>query len=273
MFIRCGYELVFDLPAPSPLLLVLQVHPSRVADLLQPDDIRVEPAVPVHSYHDAFGNRCARLLAPAGCLRLGCDTVIRDSGRPDPVCQEVGQTPIEELPAEVLQFLLPSRYCEVDLLSDFAWKQFGDTPPGWARVQAVVEWVHQHVQYGYEFASATKTAKDVLEEGRGVCRDYQHLCVTLCRALGIPARYATGYLGDIGVPPNPTPMDFHAWFDAHLDGRWYAFDGRHGQPRIGRVLMATGRDAADVALSTQFGAGELVRFRVWCEEVDGIGDR
>lgn len=267
MYIRCGYELAFDLPAPTPMHLMLQVHPSRLDDLLHPDTIHVEPPVPLEEYHDAFGNRCARLVAPAGRLRLWGDTVLLDSGQPDPVRPATEQIPIQDLPTDVLPFLLASRYCEVDLLSDTAWKLFGSVPPGWGRVQAVVDWVHQHVTFGYPFARNTRTAAEVLQERVGVCRDFQHLCVTFCRSLGIPARYVTGYLGDIGVPADPAAMDFSAWFEAYLGGRWYAFDGRHNHPRIGRVLMAVGRDAADVAITTSFGSAPLKRFRVWTDEV------
>lgn len=267
MYIRCGYELVFDLPAPTPITMALQVHPSRVDDLLHPDDVRTDPHLPVEYFSDPFGNRCGRLLAPAGALRLWSDTVVSDSGLPDPVRPDAPQIPVERLPTETLPYLLASRYCEVDLLSGCAWQLFRGTEPGWPRVQAVVDWVHRHVEFSYPHARPTKTAKDVLEEGKGVCRDFQHLCITFCRSMGIPARYATGYLGDIGVPPNPAPMDFSAWFEVFLGGRWYAFDGRHNTPRIGRILMATGRDAADAALTTNYGAAILTGFRVWTEEV------
>jgi len=263
MQIRCGYEMVFELPGPTPMLLALNVHPCRQADLLHPDPIRTEPEIPVERYVDGFGNPCARIVAPAGRLRLWTDTVARDSGLPDPVVPDAQEVCVADLPTEALQFLLGSRYCEVDSLSDTAWRLFGHTPRGWHRVQAVVEWVHRHVTFGYEFARSTKTAREVLGERCGVCRDFQHLAITFCRALGIPARYATGYLGDIGVDPNPNPMDFSAWFEAYLGGRWYTFDARHNRPRIGRILMATGRDATDVALTTSFGSATLTSFRVW----------
>jgi len=199
MYIRCGYELTFDLSAPTPFLLELQVHPSRVNDLLHPDAISTEPRLPVESYLDPFGNRCARVLAPTGRITLWGDTVVQDSGQPDAVRPEQPQIPVAQLPVETLPFLLASRYCEVDLLSDLAWKLFGQTESGWPRVQAVVSWVHGHVEFGYPHARPTKTAQDVLNERAGVCRDFQHLAITFCRALGIPARYATGYLGDHGV--------------------------------------------------------------------------
>ncbi len=267
MRIRLGYDIVFQFPAPTPMLALLFVHPSRAGDLLRPDRLRVEPEVPVQEFRDSFGNCCARLVAPAGRLRLWNDTLVQDSGRPDPVCPDAAQHAVEDLPPETLPYLLASRYCEVDLLSDKAWELFGQTPPGWARVQAVCDWVHGHVEFGYAHARPTKTACETFQERRGVCRDFTHLAVTLCRCLNIPARYVTGYLGDIGIPPAPFPMDFSAWFEVFLGGRWHTFDGRHNVPRIGRVLMATGRDAVDVALTTSFGPSQLEQFNVISEEV------
>jgi transglutaminase-like putative cysteine protease len=267
MRIRIGYDLAFAVPAPTPLLALLFTHPSRGSTLLAPDELRVEPAVPVEEFLDPFGNRCARLVAPTGKLRLFNDTLVTDSGLPDPVHPEAVQHAVEDLPAEVLQFLLASRYCEVDRLTDIAWELFGETPPGWPRVQAVCDWVHKHIEFGYAFARPTKTAFDAYLERKGVCRDFTHLAVTLCRCLNIPARYATGYLGDIGVPPAPFPMDFSAWFEVYLGGAWHTFDARHNMPRIGRVLMAHGRDAVDVALTTSFGPTTLEQFKVWTEEV------
>jgi transglutaminase-like putative cysteine protease len=267
MLIRLGYELVFNLAEPVPMLLLLYTHPSRAASLRQPDRVRTEPSVPVSEFIDWFGNRCGRVVAPAGRFRVWNDTVIEDSGEPDPVCPDAPQHAVEDLPAEALQFLLASRYCEVDELSEVAWQLFGTTPPGWARVQAVCDWVHDHVTFGYQHARPTKTAYDVYTERKGVCRDFMHLAITFCRCLNIPARYATGYLGDIGVPAAPSPMDFSAWFEVFLGGRWYTFDARHHVPRIGRVLMARGRDAVDVALTTSFGAAPLERFTVQTDEL------
>jgi transglutaminase-like putative cysteine protease len=269
MLIRLGFEIVFDLPAPTPMLLMLHVHPARADTLREPDRVHVEPAVPVEEFIDAFGNRCGRILAPAGTLRLFNDTLVEDSGLPDPVCPEAAQHPVEQLPPEVLPFLLASRYCEVDCLSDVAWGLFGQTAPGWGRVQAVCDWVHDNVRFGYQFARPTKTAADVYAERQGVCRDFMHLALTFCRCLNVPARYATGYLGDIGVPPAPSPMDFSAWFEVYLGGRWHTFDARHNVPRIGRVLMARGRDATDVALTTSFGPTHLKKFLVRTDEVVG----
>ncbi len=267
MLIHLGYELIFETTSPVPTLAYLYTHPSRRDSLRGPDRLRTEPEVPIQEFTDWFGNHAGRLVLPAGRTRLWNDTVVEDSGRPDEVNPEARQLPVEALPLEALRYLLPSRYCEVDRLSDLAWQLFGQTPPGWPRVQAVCDWVHGHIEFGYGYARPTKTAYDVYQEGKGVCRDFMHLAVTLCRCLNIPARYATGYLGDIGVPPAPSPMDFSAWFEVYLDDRWYTFDARHNVPRIGRVLMAVGRDAADVALTTTFGAAQLAKFTVWTDEV------
>lgn len=267
MLIRLGYDLQFQIPAPVAIMALLRVHPSRTADLKAPDELHTDPAVSVEVFTDPFGNTATRLFAPAGALRLYNSTVIEDSGLPDPVHPEAGQMPIENLPTEVLQYLLASRYCEVDRLSNTASELFGHVAPGWGRVQAVCDWVHQKVTFGYQFARPTKTALDVYTERLGVCRDFQHLAITFCRALNTPARYVTGYLGDIGVPASPSPMDFSAWFQAYLDGRWWSFDARHNQPRIGRVLVAAGRDAADTAITTSFGTATLERFTVITEEI------
>jgi transglutaminase-like putative cysteine protease len=268
MMIRLGYDIELQMPQPVALIAVLNVHPSRTADLIEPDDLRLSPEVPRQVYLDSFGNRCTRILAPGGPLRLWNSTLIRDTGNPDPVDLRAGQIPVERLPTDTLQFLLASRYCEVDRLSKLAWDLFASTPPGWARVQAICDWVHQHVTFGYQFARSTKTALDVSIERQGVCRDFQHLAIALCRAMHIPARYATGYMGDIGIPPAPEPMDFNAWFEAYLGGRWWTFDARHNRRRLGRVLMATGRDAADVAITTSFGTSSLQKFSVVTEEVE-----
>jgi len=248
-------------------MLMLNVHPSRAADVIKPDQLRVSPAVPFTRYSDAFGNVCTRLVAPPGQLEIFTDALVADSGLPDAVEPAARQHEIAELPHDALVFLLASRYCETERLMEAAWSRFGQTPPGWARVQAICDFVHSHVRFGYQHARATKTATDVIIERRGVCRDFAHLAITLCRCMNIPARYCTGYLGDIGVPPEPEPMDFSAWFEVFLGGRWYAFDARHNIPRIGRIVMARGRDAADVAFSTTFGPNVLKRFLVHTDEV------
>ncbi len=271
MLIRIGYDIRFSMAAPVPMLFLLNVHPCRAADLLAGETVRTEPPVSVQHFADSFGNRCGRVVAPAGTFRLYNSAIVRDSGLPDVVARDAPQHPVEQLPPEVLQFLLPSRYCQVDSeLSDIAWKLFGLAPPGWPRVQAVCDWVHNHVTFGYEHADATRTALDVYRQGRGVCRDFMHLSVTFCRCLNIPARYVTGYLGDIGVPAVPLPMDFSAWFEVYLGKKWYAFDARHNMPRIGRVLMAVGRDAVDVALTTSFGQATLEKFQVTTEEITNV---
>lgn len=273
MLIRLGYDIELELSQPMTVLAVLNVHSSRWADLVEHDELRLSEGTTCDEYLDSFGNRCARIQAPQGKLRLWNSTLIRDSGEPDPVNWSAGHVPITGLPPDAMQFLLASRYCEVDRLSDLAWQLFGNTTPGWERVQAICDWVHSNVTFGYQYACPTKTALDVTMERQGVCRDFQHLAITLCRALHIPARYATGYLGDIGVPPAPCPMDFSAWFEAYLGGRWWTFDARHNQPRIGRVLMATGRDAADVAITTSFGRTWLNKFIVVTHEVEETSAR
>jgi transglutaminase-like putative cysteine protease len=266
MQIRIGFELEFNVPAPVSMMLMLYTHPQQVYLLKQPEYVKTDPVVSVGSFVDSFGNRAARIVAQPGMLSVGYDNVIEDSGLPDPRIDGARLHPVNELPDDCLRFLLPSRYCEVDQMSQIAWDLFGRTPFSWERVKAVMDWVHGNVTFGYQFARPTKTAMDVFNERRGVCRDFQHLAITFLRALNIPARYATGYLGDIGVPLSPSPMDFSAWFEAYLGNRWWTMDARHNVPRIGRVLQARGRDAADVALTTSFGIAELQKFRVWTEE-------
>jgi len=266
MLIRLGYDIELQISQPMTLVAVLNVHPSRTADLREPDEIEISPEAPTQKYLDSFGNICTRILAPQGPFRLSGSTLIEDSGQPDAVKLDAPQTPVDQLPTETLQFLLASRYCEVDRLSELAWQLFGNTEPGWPRAQAICDWVHEYVTFGYHFARPTKSALDVYNERQGVCRDFQHLAITLCRAMHIPARYATGYLGDIGVPV-VLPMDFSAWYEVWLGDRWWTFDARNQKPRIGRVLMATGRDAADVAITTSFGVSWLNRFSVVTDEV------
>jgi transglutaminase-like putative cysteine protease len=267
MLIRLGYDIEFETPSSVPIVALLSVHPSRIKDLREEDRLRVEPEVAIQTYLDSFGNRCSRFLAPQGKIRLTGSTLIEDSGEPDWFDLGAPEVPAAELPVETLQYLLASRSCEVDLLSNIAADLFGDVEPGLGRVQAICDWVHRKVTFGYPFARPTRTALDVYTERIGVCRDFQHLAITFCRCLNIPARYVTGYLGDIGVPPSPSPMDFSAWFEAYLGGRWWTFDARHNRPRIGRVLVATGRDAADVAITTSFGQTNLISFKVITDEV------
>ena len=267
MRIRIGYEIAYACTQPTPMVLTLKVHPSRIRDLVTPDTIIADPPVAMTDYRDGFGNVCTRLVIQPGRTVFRSDATIADSGEPDPVVPGAVQHAVPDLPNECLVYLLGSRYCETDRLSNLAWQLFGNTPLGWARVQAICDYVHNHVAFGYQFARPTRTAADVFQERAGVCRDFAHLAVTFCRCMNIPARYVTGYLGDIGVPADPTPMDFSAWFEAWLGGRWYTFDARHNTPRIGRVLVATGRDASDVAISNSFGMTDLVGFKVWTDEV------
>jgi transglutaminase-like putative cysteine protease len=241
MQIRVGYELVYDCPAPTPMILTLSIHYSRVSDIVKPDHLTITPSTPIAAYRDAFGNWCSRIVAPSGLTRLYADAVINDSGLPEPQAPwNATQRTVQSLPEETLIFLLGSRYCETDLLSEAAWQLFSATPLGRPRVQAICDYVHNHIAFGYEHASATKTAFQVWNDRRGVCRDYAHLAIAFCRCLNIPARYCTGYLGDIGVPPVDAPMDFAACFEAYLDDRWYTFDPRNNAARIGRVVFARG---------------------------------
>jgi transglutaminase-like putative cysteine protease len=267
MQIRIGYELVYDCPQPTPMLLMLSVHQTRAADLVTQDRMVADPPIPAHSYRDGFGNWCTRITAPAGRLRLSAGAVVNDTGQPDAVPGLARQHPVEELPDDTLALLLPTRYCETDRLLETAWSLFGATPQGWGRVEAILDYVHRHIAFGYEHARNSRTAWEAWCDRTGVCRDYAHLAVAFCRCMNIPARYCTGYLGDIGVPPDDAPMDFSAWFEVYLGGAWHTVDARHNVPRIGRVLIARGRDAADVAISTTFGPNTLSRFQVITEEI------
>ena len=264
MLIRLAYDIQFNLPTEVAMIAMLNVHPSRVQDLLEPDEVQTEPRLAVTSYIDSFGNRCTRFVAPPGLLRLSSTTLIVNPDLPDPVSISAREHSVGDLPNEILTYLLNSRYCEVDRFSNIAYELFGYLDPGWNRVQAICNWVHNKVAFNYQHARPTKTALDVYTERVGVCRDFQHLAITLCRALNIPARYATGYLGDIGVPV-VLPMDFSAWFEVYLDSAWWTFDARNNIPRLGRVLMATGRDASDVAMTTAFGQANLAHFFVVTE--------
>ncbi len=269
MQIRVGYELIYDCPQPTPMILTLNVHYTRASDLVLPDFMTTDPAVPLTGYRDGFGNWCTRLVAPTGRIKISSSALLRDSGKPDEAAPNAIQHLVQDLPEETLVFLLGSRYCETDLLSQIAWDLFGKTPLGWARVQAICDFVHDRIKFGYEHARPTQTAWGAYTEKLGVCRDYAHLAVAFCRCMNIPARYCTGYLGDIGMPPPYAAMDFAGWFEAYLGGRWYTFDPRNNVPRIGRVLIARGRDASDVAISSTFGQNTLAGFTVICDEVAG----
>jgi transglutaminase-like putative cysteine protease len=268
MLIRAGYEISIQCDRETPLMALLSVHPSRAQDLRSTAIITANHGSPLSASIDEFGNLRTRTLAPAGIMKLSTDFLIQDSGLPDPVAPWAGETPVSQLPDDAVMFLLGSRYCETDELSKLAWSLFGQTPRGYARVQAIVDFVHNHLTFGYRFACSTRTAFDAYQERVGVCRDFAHLAVAFCRCMNIPARYCTGYLGDIGVPPVDAPMDFSAWFEAYLGGCWYTFDARHNTPRIGRIVMAKGRDAADVAITTTFGPSKLVGFQVTTDEID-----
>ena len=270
MLIRAGYDIDFHTQHPTAMLANLSVHPSRNKDLRTAQRIFTTPDVPIYDYMDSFGNTCSRLTIPEGGISISCGFVIEDSFEPDPVVPDARQLAVEELPDDVLLYLLGSRYCETDRLVDVAWSQFGGTAPGWSRVQAIVSFVHEHIRFDYLSARPTKTAWDVYQEKVGVCRDFAHLAVTLCRCMNIPARYCTGYMGDMDLPAVVGDMDFSAWFEAYLDGQWYVFDARHNYPRRGRILMARGRDATDVALTNAFGPAKLTRFSIYTDE-DRLG--
>jgi transglutaminase-like putative cysteine protease len=268
MLIRAGYEITFDCPTPTPMTLLLSVRPERVDDLITSQRIETSPPAALHAFHDIYGNRAHRLQAPVGMITFRSDFVIEDSGLPDAIAWDAEQHPVESLPPEALVYLLGSRYCETELLSPSAWLLFGRTPLGWPRVQAIVDYVHDRLTFGYQHARSTRTAAEANAERRGVCRDFAHLAIALCRCMNIPARYCTGYLGDIGIPPIDAPMDFSAWFEVYLGGAWRTCDARHNTPRIGRIAMAYGRDAADVAITTSFGVARLSTFKVITEQVD-----
>ena len=269
MKIQAGFDIAYDLPQPTSMVLMLTVHPSRAGDLVSTDEIAFSPEADPRSYLDSFGNVCTRVFAPAGRFEMKTDFIIRDSGKPDKVAPGAAQIEIDRLPNEALLFMIPSRYCDTEALSDLAWSLFSKTRPGWPRVQAICDYVHERIAFGYHHARSDRTASQGHKERKGVCRDFAHLALSLCRCMNIPARYCTGYLGDIGVPKDPAPMDFSAWFEVFLDGEWYTFDARHNVPRIGRIVIARGRDAADVAISTSFGPAKLARFQVVTDEIAG----
>jgi transglutaminase-like putative cysteine protease len=267
MLIEAGFHIAFDCPAETPMLLQLNIHPSRDADLRSPDVILSEPILPMSAYLDVFGNRVTRLVARPGRVTFKNHFVIADSGEREETPPDEELTLIARLPDDVLIYLTSSRYCDSDKLADFAWANFGKIAGGYRRVQAICDFVHEKIRFSYPDARPTRCASDSMHEGVGVCRDFAHLAIALCRCMNIPARYCTGYLGDIGVPADPAPMDFSAWFEVFLNGRWYTFDARHNEPRIGRVVMGRGRDAADVPISTAFGIANLARFEVVTSEL------
>lgn len=276
MYIRYGYQIELVCDQPTALITLLDVHPSRRSDVTQPDDMQVRELKSgnlindVTSYVDKFGNICRRLVAPAGGITVSAYGVVHDTGFPDEANPGARTVAPQDLPDESLVYLMGSRYCETDRMSGLAWDLFGHLPDGWARVQAVCDHVHNRIRFDYGSARATRTAFEAYQEQVGVCRDFAHVALTLCRCLNIPARYCTGYLGDIGVPPQDSPGDFSGWFEAYLEGTWWTFDARHNTPRIGRILIAHGRDAADVPIINSFGAHHLKRFDILTEEVTAL---
>lgn len=267
MKIRAGYDIAFQCPQDVPMVLMLTTHPSRDGDIVSDPSMRSSPGVDARDFFDPYGNICTRLVAPQGLFEARSEFIVEDSGLPDEVCPSAQQFDVGALPSETLPFLLASRYCDPEKLSDLAWSLFGGIQGGWQRAQAICDYAHDRIEFGYHHARKDRTASEGHDERRGVCRDFAHLAITLSRCMNIPARYCTGYLGDIGVPRDPAPMDFSAWHEVFLDGRWFTFDARHNHPRIGRILIAKGRDAADVAISTIFGPAELMRFNVTAEEL------
>ncbi|MEO9336322.1 transglutaminase family protein [Mesorhizobium sp. SB112] len=266
MLIRLGYEIAIECQQPMPVISLLEIHSDRQPDIKRQTRVLTSPSIPGHPYVDLHGNSCRRFMVPAGGFRVMYDAVIEDSGNPDQVNTLAQEMPVEQLPDDVLGFLLGSRYCETDHLSNLAWQLFGNVPPGWARVQAICDYVHNRLSFGYGYARSTRTAAQANDERVGVCRDFAHLAITLCRCMNIPARYVNGYLGDIGIPADPAPMDFSAWVEVFLSGKWYTFDARHNVPRIGRVVVSRGRDATDVPLLHSFGPHRLNMFKVWAYE-------
>lgn len=267
MQLRVGYELIYNFPQATPIVLTLNIHYSRASDVVVPDYLTTDPSVPIAGYRDGFGNWCNRIVAPAGRIRIRTNAIVRDTGQPDGYFPNAQQHAVEDLPEETLVFLLGSRYCETDLLSQAAWDLFSQSPPGWARAQSICDYVHNHIAFDYQNARPTRTAWEVFNERVGVCRDYAHLAVTFCRCMNIPARYCTGYLSDVGTPPPWAIGDFAAWFEVFIGGGWHTFDPRNNVPRIGRVLIARGRDACDVAIATTFGPQLLESFKVWTDEI------
>jgi len=267
MLIKVGYDIGFGADVPTPMIIMLNIHPSRHGDIVGTERVTTAPDVPITYYRDSFGNVCGRLVVPPGGIVLSNRTIVRDTGLPDPVIPTAMQLPVEHLPDDCIMYLVGSRYCDTDRLMPLAWSLFKDTPLGWPLVQAICDYVHDRLEFGYQHAQPMRSAHDAHEQRRGVCRDFAHLAVALCRCMNIPARYCTGYLGDIGVPAVPEPMDFSAWFEAYLSGSWHTFDARHNTQRIGRILVGRGRDAADVPLSNSFGHTTLTRFEVYTDEV------
>lgn len=268
MLISLGCRIEFNFPQSTPLIAMLNVHSDRTTDVVRQDNLATYPNVPLTGYRDGFGNWCTRMVAPAGDFVLASDGLFRDSGLPDPICPSARQHEVQDLPSDTLVYLLGSRYCDTDLLSDQAWQMFGNSAPGWSRVQTICDFVHTHISFGYHHARNTRTASQTLAERIGVCRDFAHLAITLCRCMNIPSRYCTGYISDIGEPLPHAPGDFAAWMEVYLDGQWHLFDPRNNTRRFGRLLVARGRDASDVPLTQTFGSATMTKFQVWTDEAD-----
>ncbi len=273
MLIRFGYKITLTSEAPLPLITLMSPRPERIGDMRTPEQFTTDPGVPVRSYLDGFGNLCRRMTSPGGTFTIQSDGIIGDSGITDPVFEGAIEHDVEDLPDEVLVYLMGSRYCDTDLMMQPTWDLFGHLPRGWSRVQAIVDWVHDHIAFSYGDADATRTARNAFDQGKGVCRDFAHLAIAMCRCLNIPARYVNGHLGDIGVPDPGFPMDFSAWMEVYLSGRWWTFDPRNNAPRIGRIVLTHGRDAADVPMINSFGAHRLDHFEVWTDAVDERGEK
>lgn len=266
MRIRFGYDITISCQVPTPLICLMSPRVDQIAALTVPETFQTDPALPSTLYFDLFGNTCRRLVAPPGDLRLTSQAEIHASGEIDYCDPTAPELPITELPDDTLVYLLGSRYCETDRLSQRAWDLFGQIPGGWGRVQAISDLVNSHIRFDYQQARPTRTAEQAWDEGVGVCRDFAHLMIAFCRCMNIPARYVNGYLGDIGVPVSG-PMDFSAWVEVFLGGRWVTFDPRNNKRRIGRIRVAHGRDAADVPLIHSFGPHLLRNFNVVCHDV------
>lgn len=266
MIVRSGYTIGFDCAGPMPMILMLNVRPELRSRLKTPEVMTTDRGVPIHEYRDSYGNSVMRLTAPPGPITMSAEFLMEVDDTPDPDIRGLRQHAVQDLPDDTLIFLLGSRYVETSKLTQMAWDRFGGTPEGGERVQAILDYAHERIAFAYPLAHPERTAFTGHEDRQGVCRDYAHLAVALCRCMNIPARYCTGYLGDIQVPLAPPPMDFSAWFEVYLDGGWRTCDARHNIPRVGRVLQCWGRDAADVAITTTFGWATLTRFEVVAEE-------
>ena len=272
MLIRYGYDIEFFCPQPVLVVTLLDAHPDHAQSVKTLGPFESQPRLDEQSFIDAYGNQVTRFLAPCGVTRISRDAVYRSDGAHQPVAPDAKEVPLDQVPPAYLMYLLGSRYCETDMMSAIAWGLFGHTAPGWPRVQAICDFVNQHLTFGYQYARSTRTAVEAFEERVGVCRDFAHLAVTFCRCMNIPTRYANGFLGDIGVPPDPAPMDYNAWLEVYLDHRWYVFDARHNAPRIGRITVARGRDATDIPLLNSFGPHILNSFKVWTDEIHETRD-